>query len=208
MKISNAIKKELQIDAITRIKGAMINSDEKKFRASLQLGALYHQALEWYSNGGKELLKVDNPNEAVNQDVFCIKVLGARKQWVHKCAKASEISADVVEKFISIVRELSTQGHIIGIGIDALNKFVKDGEQIHVKEETATDETASEETASEETETEETATTILTLAYVSNTGKNVALRLSSTGELITGNSADEIREALAILTEKLAEIEG
>lgn len=208
MKISNAIKKELQIDAITRIKGAMINSDEKKFRASLQLGALYRQALEWYSNGGKELLKVDNPNEAVNQDVFCVKVLGARKQWVHKCAKASEISADVVEKFIAIVRELSTQGHIIGIGIDALNKFVKDGEQIHVKEETATDETATDETATDETATDETASTILTLAYVSSTGKNVAVRLKSCGELVTGNTADEIREAIEILSAKLAEIQA
>ena len=134
---------------------------------------------------------------------------------MYKCIKASNVAEDVVEIFERQCKHLQDCGRKVKISIESLNKFAKayaKDEDVNVAdlqstetdgvvEDTAEADGVVEDTADEDA-TETTSDTIFTMCYKTDNG-NIVARYSATEGFITHNTADEIRRAIAFLTEQL-----
>jgi hypothetical protein len=210
MKISNSIKKSLNIASIEKIKASIVGNDEKKFRATMELAPLFASALAWYNADGKGLLIEANEGVKINVDTFCVEVLKFTKSWVYKVIKASEHDEATIEQFIDVVKQLNINGHVVDMSLQNLNKFAKDKGQFvevnSVLEDTSEGEGEETTEGEGEGEGEETSKgdTIFTMAWKRN-DVNVSLRVDANGQFITNNAPEHLAEAIEFLQGILAE---
>ena len=109
------------------------------------------------------------------------------KQWSYQLVKASEVSVEKVQEFLEYCDSKTQEGEPFSQSIKNLLKFVN-GE---INEES----------------TEERSETIFTLSWKNEHGA-VAVRVNSTGQVVTKNGAAQIADAIAFLQSALASVEN
>lgn len=188
----------LQLTEIRKLQKAEGNAQKQKFAKTLALSKVCVQAHAWFVS--EEAKSIFNEQGVTwTADDFAGKVFGWQKSYFYKVLKAGKMEEDKVSTFNSLCDEAERQGLVADRTLKGLLKWAKDSE------------TASEGGEGEESEGgEETsvvrAETLLTLSYKATlvgAERNVAVRISSEGELISANTKEEIMQAIAILQASL-----
>ena len=57
----SAVKSNLQLNAINKLQGKLVNAQKSKFDASIELSVLVKKSVDWYkSEEGKAIFKANN----------------------------------------------------------------------------------------------------------------------------------------------------
>ena len=207
---SDAVSQGLQLTKVKSLQKSIKNAERTKFRKQLDLALLMRQGKEWFDKAETQLL-FSEQGIVWSAEELADKVFECTKSWMYKCIKASSIDADVVDMFENQCRHLQESGERVKISIEELNRFAKayaDDENVNVADLQSADDSVLEDTNDESVledtteDTESTSDTIFTMCYKTDNGKIVA-RYSATDGFITHNTADEIRRAIAFLSEQL-----
>jgi hypothetical protein len=190
------VKQGLNLSEIRSVQRTIVNAKKKKFEQTLALSKLVNQAVTWFqSEEGQRVCTEEGiswTNEEIGQKVF-----GWQKSFFYKVVKAGKLDEAVVDTFKAKCDEAETRGEDPNRSLEGLLKFAK---QVETGA-TATGEGESElgdpETTGE-AQIETRVETILTFTYKSE-GGNVSVRIDAEGNVKTTNSAEQIREAIAVL---------
>ena len=186
------VKQGLNLSEIRSVQRTIVNAKKKKFEQTLALSKLVNQAVEWFqSEDGQRVCTEEGiswSNEEIGQKVF-----GWQKSFFYKVVKAGKLDEAVVDTFKAKCDEAETRGEDPNRSLEGLLKFAK------VVETGATATGEGEDGESEgEAQVETRIETILTFTYKSE-GGNVSVRIDAEGNVKTTNSAEQIREAIAVL---------
>ena len=208
---SDAVKQGLQLTKVKSLQKSIKTAERTKFRKQLEMATLMRQGKEWFDKAETQLLFADQ-GIVWSADELADKVFECQKSWMYKCIKASNVAEDVVEIFENQCKHLQNAGEKVKISIEALNQFAKayaEDEDVNVADLQATDDSVVEDTTADsvaedttEDATETTSDTIFTLSFKTDSG-NVSVRYSHSEGLVTTNCHDDIRSAIAFLTEQL-----
>ena len=207
---SDAVSQGLQLTKVKSLQKSIKNAERTKFRKQLDLALLMRQGKEWFDKAETQLLFADQ-GIVWSAEELADKVFECTKSWMYKCIKASSIDADVVDMFENQCRHLQESGERVKISIEELNRFAKayaEDENVNVADLQSADDSVVEDTNDESVledtteDTESTSDTIFTMCYKTDNG-NIVARYSATEGFITHNTADEIRRAIAFLSEQL-----
>ena len=208
---SDAVKQGLQLTKVKSLQKSIKTAERTKFRKQLEMATLMRQGKEWFDKAETQLLFADQ-GIVWSADELADKVFECQKSWMYKCIKASNVAEDVVEIFEAQCKHLQDSGERVKISIESLNQFAKayaEDEDVNVADLQATDDSVVEDTTADsvaEDTTEDAGwrewDTIFTLSFKTDSG-NVSVRYSHSEGLVTTNSADDIRSAIAFLTEQL-----
>ena len=207
---SDAVSQGLQLTKVKSLQKSIKNAERTKFRKQLDLALLMRQGKEWFDKAETQLL-FSEQGIVWSAEELADKVFECTKSWMYKCIKASSIDADVVDMFENQCRHLQESGERVKISIEELNRFAKayaEDENVNVADLQSADDSVLEDTNDESVledtteDTESTSDTIFTMCYKTDNG-NIVARYSATDGFITHNTADEIRRAIAFLSEQL-----
>ena len=209
---SDAVKDGLQLTKVKSLQKSIKTAERTKFRKQLEMATLMREAKEWFDKPETQLLFADQ-GIVLTAEELADKVFECQKPWMYKCIKASNVAEDVVEIFERQCKHLQDSGEKVKISIESLNQFAKayaQNEDVNVADLQATADSVAEDTieddsvAEDTTEdaTESTSDTIFTLSFKADSG-NVSVRYSHSEGLVTTNCHDDIRSAIAFLTEQL-----
>ena len=186
------VKSGLNLQEIRSVQRTIVNAKKKKFEQTLALSKLVNQAVDWFqSEAGQRVCAEEGiswTNEEIGQKVF-----GWQKSFFYKVVKAGKLAAEVVDTFKAKCDEAETRGEDPNRSLEGLLKFAK---QVETGA-TATGE-GEEGEGEGEAQVETRVETILTFTYKSE-GGNVSVRIDAEGNVKTTNSAEQIREAIAVL---------
>lgn len=200
----------LQLNKVKNLQKSIKTAERTKFRKQLDLAMLMRQGKEWFDKAETQLL-FSEQGIVWTADELADKVFECTKSWMYKCIKASNIDADVVDMFENQCRHLQESGERVKISIEELNRFAKafaEDENVNVADLQLADESVVEDTnedsVAEDTieDAQQNSDTIFTMCYKTNNG-NIVARYSLNEGFVTHNTADEIRKAIAFLTEQL-----
>lgn len=208
---SDAVKQGLQLTKVKSLQKSIKTAERTKFRKQLEMATLMRQGKEWFDKAETQLLFADQ-GIVWSADELADKVFECQKSWMYKCIKASNVAEDVVEIFEAQCKHLQDSGEKVKISIESLNQFAKayaENEDVNVVDLQATADSVVEDTTADsvaedttEDATETTSDTIFTLSFKTD-GGNVSVRYSHSEGLVTTNCHDDIRSAIAFLTEQL-----
>jgi hypothetical protein len=208
---SDAVSQGLQLTKVKSLQKSIKNAERTKFRKQLDLALLMRQGKEWFDKAETQLL-FSEQGIVWSAEELADKVFECTKSWMYKCIKASSIDADVVDMFENQCRHLQESGERVKISIEELNRFAKayaEDENVNVADLQSADDSVLEDTTADDSiledtteDTESTSDTIFTMCYKTWRG-NIVARYSVTEGFITHNTADEIRRAIAFLSEQL-----
>lgn len=208
---SDAVKNGLQLTKVKSLQKSIKTAERTKFRKQLEMATLMRQGKEWFDKPETQLLFADQ-GIVWSADELADKVFECQKSWMYKCIKASNVAEDVVQIFENQCKHLQNAGERVKISIEALNQFAKayaEDEDVNVADLQATADSVVEDTTTNsvvedttEDATETASDTIFTLSFKRDSG-NVSVRYSHSEGLVTTNTADDIRSAIAFLTEQL-----
>lgn len=186
----SAVKDALRLTAYNTANRSELNGAKKMFDLSMTKAQIVAQGSEWWNSQGKALA-IDQ-GIAWTKDEFYSKVYGCQKSFAAKLQRASKVEVEKVAEFKTICDNLDAEGKRSKRSIVGLLAWVKDGTL-------PTNEAEEGEGEGEG----EAVTTILTLSYKGG-DKNVAVRIDSNGNMTTTNTAEQIRQAIALLEGALA----
>jgi hypothetical protein len=191
------VKQGLRLQELTAINRGLVNAKKKKFEHTLALSKVAVQSFEWFNTDEAQALCTEE-GIVWNREAFAGKVFGVQNSYFGKLLKVGGLEAEVVETFIAKCDEAERQRKEHDRSLAGLLKFAKAGIDSEVTEPEA------EETEGdvEGTETEPTAQTIFTLSFKGLSG-NVAVRINDAGVVETTNTAEEIAQAIAFLTNSI-----
>lgn len=206
----DAVKTGLQLPRVKSLQKALQTAERSKFRKQLELATIMRDGKEWFDKAETQLL-FSEQGIVWSADELADKVFECQKSWMYKCIKASNVDADVVDIFENQCRHLQESGERVKISIEELNRFAKayaEDENVNVADLQLADESVVEDTTEDsvidttEDIDESTSDTIFTMCYKTDNG-NIVARYSLSDGFVTHNTADEIRRAIAFLTEQL-----
>jgi hypothetical protein len=191
------VKQGLHLQELTTINRGLANAKKKKFEHTLALSKVAVTSFEWFSSAEAQALCTEE-GIVWNREAFAGKVFGVQNSYFGKLLKVGGLEANVVETFIAKCDEAERQRKEHDRSLAGLLKFAKAGVDSEVTEAEA------EETEGdvESTETEQTSQTIFTLSFKGLSG-NVAVRINDAGVVETTNTAEEIAQAIAFLTNSI-----
>jgi hypothetical protein len=196
----SAVKNNLQLNAINKLQGKLVNAQKSKFDASIELSVLVKKSVDWYkSEEGKAIFKANNVKW--NMDELAQNAFGWKKAYMYRMLKASSILEEnptTLVEFNAYIEEQDAVGKSTNRSIDAYIKFVEEGIPTE-GEETAEGEEAEEETKSE---------TVFTMSFKGEDGKNVAVRIDNSGNAVTTNEFGEIIDAVQFLMDAVAKLKN
>jgi hypothetical protein len=205
---SDAVKEGLQLSKVKSLQKHIKNADRTKFQKQLKLANVMRESKEWFDKDETQLLFADQ-GIVWSADELADKVFECQKSWMYKCIKASNVAEDVVEIFERQCKHLQDSGEKVKISIESLNQFAKayaEDEYVNVADLQSTEtDGVVEDTIADivaEDTTESTSDTIFTMSFKTDFG-NVSVRYSHSEGLVTTNSNDDIRSAIAFLTEQI-----
>ena len=207
---SSFVQDGLNLSKIKWLQRTQKTEERSRFLKQLHMANLMKAGKEWFDKAETQQYFADN-GVTWTSDELADKVFECGKSWMYKCIKASNVDAEIVDKFKEQCKVLQTDGYKVKVTIEELNKFnsallldpnatVSDlmtGTDGVVYDTTETAETA------EDSNTEPSVDTIFTMSYKLNAVDNVAVRYSAIDGLITTNTREEIKTAIAFLTEQL-----
>jgi len=191
------VKQGLHLQELTAINRGLTNAKKKKFEHTLALSRVAVTSFEWFNTEESQALCTEE-GIVWNREAFAGKVFGVQNSYFGKLLKVGGLEANVVETFITKCDEAERQRKEHDRSLAGLLKFAKAGVDSEVTEAEA------EETEGdvEGTETEQTSQTIFTLSFKGLSG-NVAVRINDAGVVETTNTAEEIAQAIAFLTNSI-----
>jgi hypothetical protein len=188
------VKQGLNLQEIRSVQRTIVNAKKKKFEQTLALSKLVNQAVEWFqSEAGQRVCAEEGiswSNEEIGQKVF-----GWQKSFFYKVVKAGKLDEAVIDTFKAKCDEAETRGEDPNRSLEGLLKFAKAVESGATEGGEGED---SEGGDASEAQVETRIETILTFTYKSE-GGNVSVRIDAEGNVKTTNSAEQIREAIAVL---------
>ena len=207
---SSFVQDGLNLSKIKWLQRTQKTEERSRFSKQLHMANLMKAGKEWFDKAETQQYFADN-GVTWTSDELADKVFECGKSWMYKCIKASNVDTEVVDKFKEQCKVLQTDGYKVKVTIEELNKFnsallldpnatVSDlmtGADSVVEDTTENSETA------EDSNTEPSVDTIFTMSYKLNAVDNVAVRYSAIDGLITTNTREEIKTAIAFLTEQL-----
>jgi len=192
------VKQGLQLQEIRTLQRGLTNAKKKKFEQSLALSKLVLASHSWFTSKEGQALCAEQGITWTTED-FGAKVFGWQRSYFYKVLKAAKLEQAVVDTFKAKCDEVEAQGKEANRSIEGLLKFARavdsneqdggqgeDGEQGEV-----------------ESPSVERAATIFTLSFKGLQG-NVSVRIDENGTVKTTNSAEEIAQAIAFLTNSLS----
>lgn len=186
------VKQGLNLQEIRSVQRTITNAKKKKFEQTLALSKLVNQAVTWFqSEEGQRVCTEEGiswTNEEIGQKVF-----GWQKSFFYKVVKAGKLDEAVVDTFKAKCDEVEARGEEPNRSLEGLLKFAKQVES-GAQEGGQGEDGEGESEAQVETRIE----TILTFTYKGE-GGNVSVRVDAEGNVKTTNSAEQIREAIAVL---------
>ena len=195
----SAVKSNLQLNAINKLQGKLVNAQKSKFDASIELSVLVKKSVDWYkSEEGKAIFKANNVKW--NMDELAQNAFGWKKAYMYRMLKASAILEEqptTLEEFNAYIEEQDAVGKSTNRSIDAYIKFVEEGP-------TEEGEGEGEGEGEEEVKSE----TIFTMSFKGEDGKNVAVRVDSEGNAVTTNEFGEIIDAVQFLMDAVAKLKN
>ena len=184
------VKSGLNLQEIRSVQRTIVNAKKKKFEQTLALSKLVTKAVEWFqSEDGQRVCTEEGiswTNEEIGQKVF-----GWQKSFFYKVVKAGRLEESVVDTFKAKCDEAETRGEDPNRSLEGLLKFAK-------QVESGAQEGGQGEEGESEAQVETRIETILTFTYKGE-GGNVSVRVDAEGNVKTTNSAEQIREAIAVL---------
>jgi len=190
------VKQGLHLQELTAINRGLTNAKKKKFEHTLALSKVAVASFEWFNTDEAQALCTEE-GIVWNREAFAGKVFGVQNSYFGKLLKVGGLEANVVETFIAKCDEAERQRKEHDRSLAGLLKFAKAG----VDSEVTQEETEGEGDV-EGTETEQTSQTIFTLSFKGLSG-NVAVRINDAGVVETTNTAEEIAQAIAFLTNSI-----
>ena len=188
------VKSGLNLQEIRSVQRTIVNAKKKKFEQTLALSKLVTKAVEWFqSEEGQRVCTEEGiswTNEEIGQKVF-----GWQKSFFYKVVKAGKLDEAVVETFKAKCDEVEARGEEPNRSLEGLLKFAKQVES-GAQEGGQGDDAESGDASDAQVETR--IETILTFTYKGE-GGNVSVRVDAEGNVKTTNSAEQIREAIAVL---------
>ena len=191
------VKQGLHLQELTAINRGLTNAKKKKFEHTLALSKVAVTSFEWFNTDEAQALCTEE-GIVWNREAFAGKVFGVQNSYFGKLLKAGGLEANMVETFIAKCDEAERQRKEHDRSLAGLLKFAKAGVDSEVTEAEA------EETEGdvEGTEAEQTSQTIFTLSF-KGLSENVAVRINDAGVVETTNTAEEIAQAIAFLTNSI-----
>mgnify|MGYP003638459747 CR=1 FL=1 len=194
------VQNSLGIIAIRNVQTEIQNASKSKFAGTMKMGTLILKSIEFFeSEEGKELFAEEGIQWSKAD--LGLKVFGWQKSFFYKVIKASKLDTRIVDAF----KNKCEAANEASISIANLLKFAK---TIDLNSLEHSDDATSDEIETAENEAIETAEietpiqdepTILTFSFKNPAGKNVAVRVLASGEVITTNETDDVRSACQFL---------
>jgi len=203
------VKAGLNITEIRRAQRSLTNAQKSKFTNTINLSKLVVKAHEWFtSDEGKAVFREEGVTWS-NED-FGKKVFGWQKSYFYKVLKAGKLKDEVVDLFNAKCDEAEAAGQDPNRSLEGLLKFARAAAETTPAE--GSGEGDGEGSGEGESEGNEAAVevrvpTIMTLSFKASDlqlGRNVSLRVDVNGQVITGNTAEEINLALQFLAQAIA----
>lgn len=198
--LSNAnVQQALNLREIRTAQRTLTNGQKKKFEQTLQLSKLVLNAVTWFSSE-EGIMVCNEEGIAWTNEEIGNKVFGWQKSFFYKVIKVAKLEETIVETFKTKCDEAEASGNDANRSLEGLLKFAKQTETI--AEASGNDGEADGDGETTEAEVEIRTATIFTLTYKTEAG-NVSVRIDESGSIKTNNSAEQIAEALAFLTNSL-----
>lgn len=192
-----AVRTAINLSAIETLNTGIKNAKKQKFDKSVELSELVLKAMLWFtSDEGVNTLTAEGI-AWTNEDIFS-KVFGWQKSFAYKMLKTGKLQAEKPEIVVKFKRDCTiaeNNGDDAERTIEGLLKYAKALEQ-QAEGEDGEGAGGEGDGADNPSVTRERA--IFTLSW-KNDIKNVAVRVTESGELKTTNTADEIASAIAFL---------
>ena len=189
------VKTALNLAEITRVQRGITNAQKQKFSSTMNLSKLAVSVVAWFeSEEGRAITAEEGiswNNEEIGQKVF-----GWQKSYFYKVLKAGKLDDSIVNEFTAQCDEADRNGLNPDRSLAGLLKWTRSGgDNSEGGGEGEGEGEGEDQTPSVEIRPE----TIFTLSYKPTDGKNVAIRVNSSGELKTTNTRGELRRTIDFL---------
>ena len=189
----------LQLREIKKLMKAEGNAQKKKFANTLALSKVVVDAHTWWtSEEAKAIFTAQGVTWSAED--FAGKVFGWQKSYLYRVLKAGKLAEEKVTTFNSLCDQAESEGLTADRTLKGLLKWAKDSETSESNGGEGEEGEGGEEASVVRAET------LLTLSYKATlvgAERNVAVRISSEGEMISSNTKEEIMQAIAILQASL-----
>lgn len=192
-----AVRAAINLSQIESLSTGIKNAKKQKFDKSVELSELVLKAMLWFtSDEGVNTLTAEGI-AWTNEDIFN-KVFGWQKSFAYKMLKTGKLQSEkpeIVTKFKRDCTIAENNGDEVERTVEGLLKYAKSLEQRSAQGDESEGEEG-EEGGGTPSVTREKAIFVLTWK---NDIKNVAVRVTESGELKTTNTAAEIQAAIEFL---------
>lgn len=191
------VEQALDLRAIRSLQRTLANGQKKKFAQTLELSKKVVAVAEWFtSEEGKQVTA--EAGIYWNNETIGLKLFGWQKSYYYKVLKAGRLEESTIEEFNRLCDEAEAQGEEPNRSLEGLLKFTRSGGNT-----TAGTGGGGEEGEEGEEPTERAVEiripTIFTMTYKGG-DKNVSVRVNENNEVMTTNTAEEIKAAIDFLT--------
>lgn len=192
MKNSFAKFSALNVQKFEKLTSQVESKAVDMFRKSIEIAHIVRHGWKWYS----ALSASERETQGIGKftaDEFASKVYGIKKVMMYRYISASEVSAEVLESFVTATMEAKDRGRYASLSLADLIEFSK------------AKAVESEVEGEGEGEAEVgKAKTIFTLSWKDRAeGENVSVRIDADGNVTTKNTPDDIRAVIAMLSQML-----
>lgn len=190
------VKTALNLAEITRVQRGITNAQKQKFSSTLTLARIAVNVVLWFESEEGRSITAEEGISWNNEEIGA-KVFGWQKSYFYKILKAGKLEDAIVFEFTAQCDEADRNGLNPDRSLAGLLKWTRSGgDNTEAGGEGEEGEEGENETPAVEIRPE----TIFTLSYKPESGKNVALRINSNGEVKTTNSQNELEQVIAYLS--------
>lgn len=199
------VRDGINLNEINRAKRNVANAQKRKFEHTLTMANLVKNAVRWFeSTEAKDLFREEGI-EWSKAD-FGLKVFGWQKSYFYKVIKVADLDPRVLTAFVQMCDRIGDSANRSLAGLLEFSRDVNLDELVNdedfdsmtaEQQEAAVEQTI--EQATNRAEREQRVETLITLSFRNPNGDNVAWRIDANGQTHTRNSAEEIREVLAMI---------
>jgi hypothetical protein len=160
------------------------------------LAKLAVSVVEWFASPEGQAIASEEGISWNNEEIGS-KVFGWQKSYFYKVLKAGKLDESIVNEFTAQCDEADRNGLNPDRSLAGLLKWTRSGGN---ESEAGGESEEGEEGENETPAVEIRPENILTFVYKPESGKNIALRVNSNGEVKTTNSRNELEHVLAFLS--------
>ena len=196
------VKQAINLNEIKRAKRNVANAQKRKFEHTMSMAGLVKQAVEWFDSAeGKEVFREEGIQWSKAD--FGLKVFGWQKSYFYKVIKVANLDPRILEAFNTMCDNAGEQANRSLAGLLEFSRDIDLDSLEHSED--ATEEEINEaveqaiEEATEQATQRERVETLITLSFRNPNGDNVAWRIDANGQVHTRNTAEQVREVLAMI---------